>query len=48
MAVVMGRETSTVRGAWDVRVSACWPRSNYVTLSAVIITRLDSTAHKGK
>lgn len=28
--VVMGRETSTVSGAWEVRVSACWPRSNYM------------------
>lgn len=29
MDVVTGRETSTVKGAWEVRVSACWPRSNW-------------------
>ena len=28
VVVVTGRETSTVRGAWEVRVSACRPRSN--------------------
>ncbi len=30
MLVEMGREVSTVKGAWEVRVSACSPRSNRV------------------
>lgn len=28
MSVVKGRDISTVSGAWDMRVSAAWPRSN--------------------
>lgn len=31
MEVVTGRDISTVIGAWEVRVSAGWPRSNRVS-----------------